>query len=473
MNDLETRLNRATQELRADVARIHPPPFEPRSRVAPMLVAAVLAIAIGLFAVFALLADDDQAIGVVTGTGEVDELREADITNPEDNASPEALEETAASLEAEATATEIPTPVPTPGRDALEEAFAFESSAVEQEQILGPISAMASGETATPVDGVGAWNSDESLMLLYRRTDEGSRHVVLDAATGDDVAVLDINPPDIEQVYWSPGEPSILYYVDAGTPNLMAYDVAADTTTIEHTFDGCDEITSGRAPVVPSMLGDFSFVCITGNDSDEIVVLRVESDREVKRRPALTGNVPQPSLSGDYFVVENDDGTASVLDENLDATGTVLGLGSNDFAFVFLPEVRDAVVAALYNGPAIGTLVLLPLDGSDPQVIIGPDAGDEYPPGGTRLSAGALDFEVAVAIAGPASPESALAGHVLVVDFNAASGGTEIIDLGLHGSTGTFDYWSTPFVAKSNRHVMVSSDNGGDAVNTTVLRIDE
>jgi len=462
MSDLETRLSQATDELRADVARIEPPPFEPTSRLAPMLAAAAVAIAIGIFAVFAMMSSDNRAIETIftePGVGEVDD----EIVDPELTA----IDKTIGQLvntPVEATPEAAAAPVPdeiSPVAGALPVAG--------QPQLIGAVSATEPGGTVMPVDGVGAWNADESMMLLYRRGAEGSSHVVVDASTGADVAILDISPPDIEQVYWSPTERSVLYFAD--NADLIAYDLASGESTTLHTFEGCAEVTAGTSAVSPSSGGDFGFVCLADDGPAELVAFNINTQREA-RRTASVPDAPQPSPSGEYFVAWNDDGSASVLDPNLADTGVVLKLDDNHFVFVVDGQGREAVAAALYNGDAVGTLVVLPLENGEPQVIIGPDAGDEYPPSGTRLSAVGSSTKLAVSIAGPASTGSALAGRLLAVDL-AQPSGSEVAVLGEHGSIGAFEYWSTAFLAisPSGRFVASSSDSGGGAVNTEVLRI--
>lgn len=459
MSDLETRLHRATDELRADVSHIDPPPFEPASRAAPMLAAAVLAIAIGVFAVFAMLNGDDRASDTIVTTPDTEEQ---EVVEPDELD----VDEVDDPVEGEPASTEDPLNKPAPA-EATPEPAPSGMPVAAGEQVTGPISTAIAGETTTPVDGVAAWNVDESLMLLYRRTDEGSRHVVIDASTGDDVAVLDIDPPDIEQVYWSPDQSSVLYYVEGA--DLVANDLATGQVSLLHTFAGCSRVTAGPAPVAPSSNLDFGFLCIDADDGFEYVAFNVKTKREV-RTSASTGEAPRPSPSGEYYVAWNEDGSASVLDPDLEETGVVLGLYDNAFVFVRDGQGREAVAAAVYDGPAVGTVVVLPLDGSAPQVIIGPDAGDEYPPSGTRLSA--VGSRLAVSVAGPESLDSALAGRLLAIDL-AAPSGDEVRVVGSHGSVGTIDHWSTAFVSISptGRFLATSSDNGGNAINTRVVAI--
>lgn len=463
MTDLDRRLRAATDELRRDVAQIDPPPFEPSTQVAPMLAAAVLALAIGLFAVFSMLGSDDGAVEVIM----VDDVEEVDA-EPDDSIDEEEAVEP----------TPLPAPEPETRDPAVEDPFTDNEAeatvgvfAGGGPQLVGPVTAMTGGRMALPVDGVDAWNADETMMLVYRRIDGGSEHVVIDAATGADLVVLDIDPPDIEQVYWSPTEPFVIYFANEGTADLMALDVASGNKTKVHTFDGCESISSGLTAVAPSAVGDFGFVCYIADGSMELIAFDSGTQTEA-RRPTDSDYAPSPSPSGDYYVMWNEDGSASVLDPNLADTGVMLQLYDNSYVFVVDGDGRESVAAAIYDGPAVGTLVVLPLDTGVPQVIIGPDAGDEYPPSGTRLASVGVNGQVAISVAGPETTDSALAGRVLAVDL-AAPGDSQVTVLGSHGSAGQFDYWSSAFVSisPSGRFVMTSSDDGGDSVNTRVLRI--
>lgn len=475
MTDLDRRLHAATDELRRDVAQIDPPPFEPTTRLAPLLAAAALAIAIGVFAVFTMLSADDRAVeNIVTQPGalEVDEAPDepiddqnlVDVNQAEDAG--ETVEQSVAAVDAtpESDVGPIPAREQSEPRPDPNLAGTFDA-----DQLVGPVTTMGAGETTTPVDGVGAWSADGSMMLLYRRTADGSHHVVVDATTFREVAVLDIDPPDIEQVYWDGDRPTILYYAEG--PQLLAYDVATDETFRRHTFEGCDEVTAGSSPAPPSFRGDFGFLCVVDGEATEMIAFHVGSKTEM-RRPAIVEEAPRPSPSGDYYVAWNEDGSASVLDPNLADTGVLLELYDNSYVFVVDGDGRESVAAAIYDGPAVGTLVVLPLESGVPQVIIGPDAGDEYPPSGTRLASAPVMSELAISIAGPETTDSALAGRLLAVDLGDPAG-PQVTVLGSHGSAGQFDYWSSAFVSisPSGRFLMTSSDDGGDSVNSKVLRI--
>ena len=59
---------------------------------------------------------------------------------------------------------------------------------------------------------ISAWNADESLLILYDVG--GGGHQLYDGKSYQLLHPLDINPADVEQVYWDTSDPDLLYYVD-------------------------------------------------------------------------------------------------------------------------------------------------------------------------------------------------------------------------------------------------------------------
>ncbi len=75
--------------------------------------------------------------------------------------------------------------------------------------------------TAVPVSGsnpaikpmystISAWNTDESLLILYH---VGVGHELYDGRSYQFIRRLDIQPADLEQVYWHTTQSDILFYV--------------------------------------------------------------------------------------------------------------------------------------------------------------------------------------------------------------------------------------------------------------------
>jgi len=132
------------------------------------------------------------------------------------------------------------------------------------------ISQAAAGNFVVPMyNTIQSWNADESLMIIY-----GSGvHQLLN---GQDYTFIrnltDINPDDLEAVFWSFTNPDILFYLDNNNDNLYRYNVQTQVKTDIvnlRTISGCipsNSITGGIDIQMMSWDDDvFSFRC--GNDS--------------------------------------------------------------------------------------------------------------------------------------------------------------------------------------------------------------
>jgi len=276
--------------------------------------------------------------------------------------------------------------------------------------------------------------------------------------------VLDINPPDIEQVYWSPTDPALIYVLESA--EMIAVHVESGQRTVVHRFNGCDEVNSGKIPVAPSSTGTFGLLCHTA--SDVTAVSFNVTDGTERRTPTRSDEAPKPSLSGMFFTNWNADGSVAVLDADLEPTGVVLEMRDNSFVFARDGAGNEVTISAQFDGEWVGSVVAMPLDGSAPSVIIGPDTGFGYPLTGTHLSAATSAALVSFTTSGGSSGLE-LAGTVAAVDL--ASG--ELRSFGPHDSAGAFGYWSTPFISMSptGRFLVLSSDNGSDAVNSRIVRV--
>ena len=58
-----------------------------------------------------------------------------------------------------------------------------------------------------------AWNADESLLMLYRTGVKGGGHYLHDGFSYERIRQLDIDPSDLEDVFWSYKDPSSFYYI--------------------------------------------------------------------------------------------------------------------------------------------------------------------------------------------------------------------------------------------------------------------
>ncbi|QCE42608.1 T9SS type A sorting domain-containing protein [Psychroserpens sp. NJDZ02] len=132
------------------------------------------------------------------------------------------------------------------------------------------ITQAAAGSFIAPMyNTIQSWNADESLMLVYG----GGVHQLLN---GQDYSfirtVSDINPDDLEAVFWSFIDPNILFYMDNNTDDLISYNVQTQIKTIVvniRTISSCEEsegLSGGNDIQMMSWDDDvFAFRC--GNSS--------------------------------------------------------------------------------------------------------------------------------------------------------------------------------------------------------------
>ncbi|TXI94897.1 MAG: hypothetical protein E6Q34_03965, partial [Burkholderiaceae bacterium] len=91
---------------------------------------------------------------------------------------------------------------------------------------------------------ISAWNADESYLILYRTDGTAATHELYDGKTYQFIRKLDdIDPVDLEQIYWDTSDPDILYYANRTYNNLYRYRVSTRAKEVLHNFDA--QCTSG------------------------------------------------------------------------------------------------------------------------------------------------------------------------------------------------------------------------------------
>lgn len=232
---------------------------------------------------------------------------------------------------------------------------------------------------------IQSWNADESRIIIYG---SGS-HQLLDGTDYTFIRTIDdINPDDIEAVFWHFNDPEILFYIDNNTNALIAYNV----TTQEHdiladftALTGCtDGISGGNDIQMMSWDSDvISFRC--GNSSAYYYRISTETLTQFTIDD-IAFVAPMPFPSGNLFYhrgnVYNTDGMLE-RSLNLDVVSEHACLGR-------LSNGDDAYFAiAFEEGPddnCQGTLVAHnATDGNCFSVTPAVDYG--YPQSGTHISA--------------------------------------------------------------------------------------
>jgi hypothetical protein len=88
------------------------------------------------------------------------------------------------------------------------------------------------GEVIVPMySTIQAWNTDETLMILYDQSK--GKHVLLDGITYEFIRFLeDVEPADLEQIFWDFNEPDIFYYPENISSDFIKYSVSSQTKEI-------------------------------------------------------------------------------------------------------------------------------------------------------------------------------------------------------------------------------------------------
>ena len=233
---------------------------------------------------------------------------------------------------------------------------------------------------------IQAWNADESLMIVYG----GGVHKLLN---GQDYTFIrdmtDINPDDIEAVFWSFTDSEVLFYMDNNNDNLYRYNVQTQVKTIIvniRTVSGCPSssgLTGGSDIQMMSWDNDvFSFRC--GNDS--AYYYRISTSTLTQFNIAdIAYNAPMPFPSGNLFHHEEkvyDANGNFVRDLNVNGTEhACLGKLSNGDDAYFTVSFEQGP-----NGGCQGTLVAH--NATTGHCFSVTPVGDyAYPKSGTHISA--------------------------------------------------------------------------------------
>jgi hypothetical protein len=319
---------------------------------------------------------------------------------------------------------------------------------------------------------VPAWNADESKLLLF---DISGHHKLYDGKTYQFIRNLDeLNPPDIEQIYWHGTDPDILLLAEG--KSLIRYHVSTATKETLATFSFCTaNATGGSDPMFTS----FDSNRIGLKCADQVFIYDIPS-KTVLGRQTLTENPAQISASGNYGYLSD---SGRVTDPALNVLRTLdlrepyghasLGLTASG-ADVWNGQAFD-------NGPNgdsdIGSLVVFNLADGTSKTIIGPKTGYPYPPDG-HISAMALrqPGKVVVSTFGNTTGAGLLDMEVLIADNTSG----KVCRAGRHRAWGKNNthlqtpYWAEAHAVPSpsgSRIAFASDWMNGTTVDTYVLEL--
>jgi hypothetical protein len=319
---------------------------------------------------------------------------------------------------------------------------------------------------------VSAWNADESRLLLL--SVGGGGHQLYDGKTYQLLRALDIDPPDVEQVYWHTSDPDLLFYVAGRT--FVRYHVTKETKEELTTFDFC---TNGASGGSDPMFTSFDSRRIGLRCDDQVFVYDIEA-KEVLGRKTLDENPAQVAPSGTLAFLSD---SGRVTDPLLNTLRTLdLKEPFGHASMGRLPTGEDTWNGQVFDpGPQgnddIGTLVTWNLATATSRVIIGPKTGWPYPPDG-HLSAMAYRQPgwIFVSTFGDTSGQGLLDQEMLIADTTTGA----VCRAGRHRSWGKDNtrlgepYWAEAHTVPSpsgTRAAFASDWGNGATVDTYVLEL--
>ena len=311
-----------------------------------------------------------------------------------------------------------------------------------------------------------AWNADETYMILYQ-VDRG--HLLYNGKTYQYLRELNIDPPDIEQVYWSTIDPDIFYWI--GERVLYRYHVSTDTSEPLRTIDACSG--NVRADSHAWISWDAKTLGLYCAATDTAFIYNIETGTTTGSRASAGGEVPFIGASGTLAYWGGE-----VVDRSMNILRTLdLGYAGEHSSLGMLANGHDTYNLVQYDsGPAgseVGTLLTFDMTDGSYRVIVGPQNGYPYPPGGTHISAPIYKRPgwVFVSIIGDVRGTHLLDQELLLANTNP---GGEVCRIGHHRSQEAQDYWGEPHVSGSpsgTRALFGSDWGGGPSVDTYVVEL--
>jgi hypothetical protein len=145
---------------------------------------------------------------------------------------------------------------------------------------------------------IPAWNADESYLILYHTGDVSGRHELYDGRSYAFIRDLDIQPADLEQVYWDTLDPQILYYVSRAPRALIRYRVTAGTKDTLHVFACPGDVTGGSDPMFTSWDSRvIGLTCRQSASQREVFAYDLETGTEGPRLATSVGAVPSEACA--------------------------------------------------------------------------------------------------------------------------------------------------------------------------------
>ncbi len=314
---------------------------------------------------------------------------------------------------------------------------------------------------------VQAWNADESLMIVY---EQGTGHRLLDGMSYQFIRYLsDLQPDDLEQIFWDFNDPAILYYLESGSDDFIRYNVNTQNKQILVNLD--DLVTNCTGSI--SMGND---VQMMSWDSD-VISFRCNNDRAYYYRIStgvvrefnlsnVSYTAPMPGPSGNLFYhrtdVYNANGNLSAeLNENSTEHSCLGKLANGDDAHFAIAFAQGP------EGGCIGDIIAHNMVTGACFPVISQSQGYNYPQSGTHISALAHKNTqsgwMAASMMGYELDGSTLLDQELVI-ARAEEGNVKVCRIGHHRSDeNEYNYWGEPHavISPTGTRVLFGSDWSG------------
>ncbi len=313
------------------------------------------------------------------------------------------------------------------------------------------ISAAPSGGTIKPMySTISAWNADESKMILYR---VGQGHQLYDGKTYQFIQNLDVNPADLEQIYWHTSDPDIFFYVDGN--RFIRYHVSTGAKDTLTTFSFCSSASGGSDPMYIS----WDSKRIGLGCGSERFIYDISTNTVVGRK-TLSGGVPQIAPSGTLAFLDG-----KVVDASLNTLRTLaLGNPEEHASLGQLANGHDTYNGIAFDGSPTGTIVTFDLTDGTARTIVGPATGYPYPPTGTHVSAVVYKRPgwVAASIVGDPAGQGVLDNEIVLADTNPGGKVCRVAHHRSWGGEGSVGYWAEPHAvpSPSGTRILFGSDWG-------------
>ena len=327
----------------------------------------------------------------------------------------------------------------------------------------------AQGEVIVPMySTVQAWNADESMMILYNQT-KGSHELL----NGKDYQFLrdlnDVNPADLEQIFWDFNEPNVFYYPENSTYNFIRYTVSTQEkevlVNIKDISNCSGGISMGNDIQMMSWDSDvFTFRCNNETSysyrisTKELIPFVIDDLGYVAPSVAPSGNVYYHGSS----VYDSQGGILVDLNENSTEHSCIGKLTNGNDAHFAIAFAQGP------QGGCIGDIIAHDLTTGMCYPIISQGQGYDYPQSGTHISALAHKNTeggwVAASMVGYDQNGQELLDQELVV-VKADEGNIKVCRIGHHRSDeDQYDYWGEPHavISPTGTRVLFASDWSGE-----------